>query len=154
MKISIINEKDNPLLKRRELYVNIEHDDSATPSKAGLQTFLSKEFKKNVEQVDIRNIFSDSGISSSKARVFLWEEKSVADLSKTAKEKKEEKPKEEKPEKEEAKPEEKKEESKKEEKPKEEDKEEKPKEETKEKPKAEPKEEKKGEKKEESKEAK
>ena len=63
MKTSIINEKDNPLLKRKELSIKIEHDGSATPKKAELQQLVAKEFKKDVEQVDIRNIFSDSGIS-------------------------------------------------------------------------------------------
>lgn len=87
MKISIISEKNNPLLLRKELKIDIEHDNSATPSKTELQQFLSKEFKKDVEQIDIRNIFSDSGISKSKAKVFLWEEKRVADLSKAVKEK-------------------------------------------------------------------
>ena len=143
MKTSIINEKDNPLLKRKELSIKIEHDGSATPKKAELQQLVAKEFKKDVEQVDIRNIFSDSGISSSKAKVFLWEEKKVADLSKIVKEKK----------KEEAKPEGVKEEAKKEEKP------EKPAEEKKEKAKEEkpkeekPKEEKRDEKKEQEKDA-
>jgi ribosomal protein S24E len=97
MKISVISDKENPFLKRKELQINIEHEGSATPSKAELQQALAAEFKKEVEQVDIRDIFSDSGISSSKSRIFLWEEKRVADLSKVVKEEK--KPKEEKKEK-------------------------------------------------------
>ena len=132
MKLSVINEKDNPLFKRKELQIEIDHDASATPSKAEVQLLMSKELKKSVENVDIRSIFSDSGISSSKAKVFLWEEKKVPDLSKVVKEKKpkeEAKPKEEgkEPAKEEAKPkEEPKKETKPEEKPKEEKKEAKP----------------------------
>ena len=85
MKTSVINEKDNPLLKRKELHIDIDHDGSATPAKAELQQLLSKEFKKDVESVDIKNIFSDAGSSSSKATVFIWEEKKVEDLSKVVK---------------------------------------------------------------------
>ena len=80
MEMITTEEKENPFLKRKELSIGIEHDNSATPKKAELQQLMSKEFKKDVEQVDVRNIFSDSGISSSKAKVFLWEEKRVADL--------------------------------------------------------------------------
>lgn len=116
MKISIINERENPFLKRKEIYIEINHSDKSTPAKAALQALLSKEFKKEVEHIDIRNIFSDYGKAKSKAKVFLWEEKKAKDLSKVKKEKKEvkpeakeekkveEKPKEEKKEKEEAKP--------------------------------------------------
>jgi ribosomal protein S24E len=102
MKLSVVSEKDNPLFKRKELQIEVDHDASATPSKAEVQLLVSKEFKKNIENVDIRSIFSDSGVSSSKAKAFLWEEKKVPDLSKAVKEKKpkeeakpEEKPKEE-----------------------------------------------------------
>jgi small subunit ribosomal protein S24e len=87
MKLSVTNERDNPLLKRKELQIEIDHDASATPSKAAVQQLIAKEFNKAVENVDIRNIFSGSGISSSKANVFLWEEKKVEDLSKAVKKK-------------------------------------------------------------------
>ena len=99
MKVNITNEKENPLLKRKELDIVIEHENEATPSKAALQQILSKQLGKEPEFIDIKNIFSDRGISSSKSLVFVWEEKKVEDLSKVVKEKKEKKPAETPPEK-------------------------------------------------------
>jgi small subunit ribosomal protein S24e len=95
MKIDIVNEKNNPLLKRKELSIEIEHDSAATPAKAALQHLLSKQLNKDLEFIDIRNIFSGGGVPKSKAKVFVWEEKKAQDLSKIVKVKKEAKPKEE-----------------------------------------------------------
>jgi len=125
MKADIVNEKDNKLLRRKELKLNIDHE-GRTPSKAELQQLLSKQLSKQPEFIDIRNIFSGKGIAKSNAVVFIWEEKKVEDLAKAVAEKKKaeqggeaEKPKEEaKPAAEEAPKEEKKTESK-DEKPKE-----------------------------------
>jgi len=94
MKINIVNEKNNPLLKRKELSIDIEHDSAATPSCASLQHLLAKQLNKEIEFIDIRNIFSGGGVSKSKAKVFVWEEKKAQDLSKVVKVKKGAKPKE------------------------------------------------------------
>lgn len=87
MKVNIANEKDNPLLKRKELSLEIEHDGSSTPSCAALQQLLSKQINKDIEHIDIRKIFSGRGITKSFAKVFVWEEKKAADLSKASKNK-------------------------------------------------------------------
>ncbi len=92
MKIEISSKKDNPFLKREELIINIVHEKEATAQKAALQQLLSKELGKEPEQIEIRNIFSEKGKQESKAKVFVWEEKKVKDLSKEVK--KEEKAKE------------------------------------------------------------
>ncbi len=85
MKIEKISERDNPVLKRRELQVKILHEKASTPAKALLQQALSKELKKDVEHIDIRNIFSGNGKAESLARIFVWEEKKAEDLSKVVK---------------------------------------------------------------------
>ncbi len=85
MKAEKISEKENPFMKRKEFSFSIEHDASATPRKAELQQYLAKEMKKNPEQIEIKSIFSDIGVANSKARVFVWEENKVEDLSKVAK---------------------------------------------------------------------
>ena len=103
MKITVVNEKDNPLFDRKELELEIDHENAATPSKAELQNSIASDRKAEIECVDIRNIFSDIGISRSKASVFVWKEKKVENLAKAKKEKEAAK---------EAKPEEKKEASK------------------------------------------
>ncbi|MFH0832792.1 MAG: hypothetical protein V1900_03680 [Candidatus Aenigmatarchaeota archaeon] len=86
MKISIVNERNNPIMKRNELVVEIEHASESTPAKAALQIFLSKELKKEVEHIDVKNIFSSHGKAKSKSSVFVWETKRAKDLSKVVKE--------------------------------------------------------------------
>lgn len=78
MKISIMNEKNNPLMKRKELLIDIDHSGGATPAKAAIQIFLSKVLKKDAEHIDVRNIFSDHGKAKSRAKIFVWEEKRIA----------------------------------------------------------------------------
>ena len=125
MKIQIIDEKENPMLKRRELVVSIDYEGGSTISKADLQKNLSEELNANIENVEVSKILSEIGLTRGKAWIKVWKEKKVPIYSEIKKEKKPakkkppEKPKkevkeevkEEKP-KEEAKPEEKKEEPK------------------------------------------
>jgi small subunit ribosomal protein S24e len=98
MKIKIASEKENPLMERKELVVDIDHDKECTPTKAHLQVLLGKELKKDPEHIDIRNIFSGYGHPKSKSKVFVWNEKKVEDLSrkitKEAPESKKDEPKE------------------------------------------------------------
>lgn len=94
MKIDITKEKENPLLKRKEISVKIDHPEEATPSKAALQQLVAKQLNVEIEKTDVRYIFSGTGTASSRAAVFLWNEKKVEDLSKIKKEKKTEEKKE------------------------------------------------------------
>lgn len=87
MKTEIVQDRYNPFLKRKELVIDIENPEEPTPSKAQLQHLLAKEVNKDVENIEILDIFSGHGIPRSKARVFVWDEKKVKDLAK-----KEEKP--------------------------------------------------------------
>ena len=91
MKLEIAGEKINPYLKRKELSISIDHSSESTQSKAALQQLLSKELRKEIAHIDIRDVFSGKGIANAKARVFVWEEAKAQDLSKVVK-KKEAKP--------------------------------------------------------------
>ena len=120
MKVQILDEKQNPLLKRKEIIVSLDYNGKATISKAELQKILSEEFKVSMDSVEVTKIFSEFGTPKGKAWIKIWKEKKVPIYSEVKKEKaekpKEEKSEEQKSEKkvEEAKPkEEKKEEAKK-----------------------------------------
>ncbi|MCX6816218.1 MAG: hypothetical protein NT120_05215, partial [Candidatus Aenigmarchaeota archaeon] len=76
-------------LKRKELIVNTENPEEATPAKAVLQQHIAKHFSKDVESIEILDIMPKKGMPRSIARIYVWDEKKVADLSK--KEEKEEK---------------------------------------------------------------
>ncbi|MEE9406248.1 MAG: hypothetical protein V3V26_02465 [Candidatus Aenigmarchaeota archaeon] len=130
MKIDIAEQKKNPLMKREELWVTVEHTGAATPKRKELLPHLVKTLKTKENLVIIKKIFSDTGKNTSNAKVFVYTKtddipKGMAEkMQRQLKKGKAEAPKaEKKPEakpekkKEEAKPEEKKEEPKPEEKP-------------------------------------
>ncbi|MBI5332720.1 MAG: hypothetical protein HZB65_04050 [Candidatus Aenigmarchaeota archaeon] len=90
MKFTIVNEKDNPHMKRKQLVLAVDHVGGATPSMTGLQTVLSNEFSIEPERIEIKSIYSLKGLSQSKASVFIWEENKVENLSKPKEESKKE----------------------------------------------------------------
>lgn len=91
MRLEIKNEKTNPLMKRKELLIEIENPEECTPSRAGVQMLLSKQISTEPEKIEIVKIISESGMPKSKAHVFIWDEKKVEDLSKKKEEAKESK---------------------------------------------------------------
>lgn len=135
MEIEIIEERENPLLERRELTVKVTHD-AATPPRDAVREKLIALLNAGKDTVILGSLKSKFGVRESIAAVKVYKTKERAlqveprhALEKNSlieKAKKEEKPKEEKP-KPEAKKEEKPKAEKKEEKPKPEKKEEKPK---------------------------
>lgn len=134
MKIEILEHKKNPLMKREEAWVSVEHPGGATPRRAEILAGLAKKLGAKPELVIIDKIFSETGKALTRVRVQVYKskegipkfklEKMERRMKKAEKKKeekpappaeakpaeapKEEKPAEEKP-KEEAKPEEKKE---------------------------------------------
>ncbi len=99
MKFEILEEKKNPLMKRKEILVSIDFEGSCTPSKFDLQKAIAESMKANAENIEVSKVLSEIGLSRGKAWVKVWEEKSGFDYAKK------EKPKEEKPEVKEVKPE-------------------------------------------------
>ena len=88
MKVNIISDKHNPFLKRKEIAAEIEHESEASPRKDALQQWISKELKTDVDKVEIKHIFTETGLPKSRAKVFVWEEKV---MKKSEPQKKEEK---------------------------------------------------------------
>lgn len=97
MKIEVISEKENPLMKRKELVVSVDYDKGATASKADLQKFLAEQLKANIENLEISKILSEFGLSKGKAWVKIWKEKKIPLYSEIKKEKPKEQKAEEKP---------------------------------------------------------
>lgn len=77
MNFEIINEKENPLLKRKEVLVSLDYQGGSTPSKADMQKTLSEHFKVNIENVEISKIISETGLSRGKAWIKIWKDKKV-----------------------------------------------------------------------------
>ena len=93
MKVDVKDEKYNKFLKRKELDLIIEHPEEATPSMAAIQQLLAKQINTEVEKTEIVEVHTAPGSTESKCLVYVWDEKTVKDLSKKE-EVKEEAPKE------------------------------------------------------------
>ena len=65
MEIVIIEEKDNPFFKRKDLKIRIKHFGSPTPSKADISKELSTKYDVDESQVQIDYIFSQRGLGES-----------------------------------------------------------------------------------------
>ncbi len=84
MEIEIVEEKENPFLKRKELKLVLKHPNLPTPSKQELKKELASKFSLSEEQIQIDYIFSKKGLceSFSKVKIFEKGEKSEAQASK------------------------------------------------------------------------
>jgi len=82
MKVEIKEENYNRFLKRKELDIEIEHPEEATPSTAALQQLVARQASAPVDKTEVKEIFSAIGAATSKGIVFVWDEKTVKDLSK------------------------------------------------------------------------
>jgi len=88
MKTDILQEKYNIFLKRKELLIDIDNTEEPTPSKAALQQLIAKQLNADVGHIEILDIMPKTGMPKAAARIFLWDEKRVEDLSKLKEEKK------------------------------------------------------------------
>ena len=90
MRFEILNEKQNPLMKRKELIVNLDYEGGATPSKQALSELLSKEINSTSEKIDISKIQSELGRSRGKAWIKVYEDKVTEKKTKKKAEQKQE----------------------------------------------------------------
>jgi len=77
VKFNVIEEKENPLLKRKELLLSIDYEGGSTPSKSELQKFLAEQLNANMENLEISKVLSEIGLPRGKAWVKIWEEKKI-----------------------------------------------------------------------------
>lgn len=75
MKIQILEQKKNPLLKREEVSVSLEHPGKATPSRKEILPELAKALKSREDLLIIDKIFSVPGKNISEARVLAYKKK-------------------------------------------------------------------------------
>ncbi len=75
MEIEIIEEKENPFFKRKDLKINVRHLGTPTPSKADVSKELSEKYSVDVAQVQIGYIFSQRGLGESFVNVKILNEK-------------------------------------------------------------------------------
>jgi small subunit ribosomal protein S24e len=62
MEIKIISEKDNPLLKRKEVRFQVKHDAVATPPRLEIRKAVADALKTNVDLVFVKKFETRSGM--------------------------------------------------------------------------------------------
>ena len=76
MKFSVVNEKENSALKRKELTVNVDYEGKATPKNADLLAGLASHFGAAQEKIQAK-LFSHAGRSTGYAVVKIWSEEPI-----------------------------------------------------------------------------
>jgi len=72
MTTKVESRKKNPLLKREEAWIVLEHEGKATPKRADIIDEAAKAMKADKELIIIDKIFSREGKAASKARVLVY----------------------------------------------------------------------------------
>jgi len=75
MEIDIIEEKENPFFKRKDLKIRIKHLGDATPSKGDITKELALKYSVDESQVQIDYIFSQRGLGESFVKCKILQEK-------------------------------------------------------------------------------
>ena len=75
MEIVIIEEKENPFFKRKDLKIRIKHLGSPTPSKADIAKELAEKYGVDISQVQIDYLFSQRGLGESFVSCKILQEK-------------------------------------------------------------------------------
>ena len=77
LKIDVLEEKENPFLKRKDVMLIVDHTGTATPKVDDLISRLSEKFKVEPDKTEIVYIFSQPGVAKSKVKARFWKEKVV-----------------------------------------------------------------------------
>ncbi len=75
MEIVVIEEKENPFFKRKDLKVRVKHLGNPTPSKAEIIKELASKYDVDESQVVIDYIFSQRGLGESFVSCKILQEK-------------------------------------------------------------------------------
>ena len=97
MEIKILQEKDNQLLGRKEVRVEVKHTAAASPAKVNIVKELAAKYGVPEDHVVIDYVFTKKGLASSEIKVKIYKEKPKVKTAKVKlKEAKEMKPEEKK----------------------------------------------------------
>jgi small subunit ribosomal protein S24e len=88
MQIKIVAEKDNPVMQRKELTVEIDFEGGATPKSQELTAAVAKLRGCDAALVEITRLDSSAGRAGGKANVKVWHNAEVRDKFKAHKRKK------------------------------------------------------------------
>jgi ribosomal protein S24E len=72
IQISVLNEYDNKLLDRKDLFLLLDHAGQPTPKKVEVEQKIAEHFKTKPDHVEIIYIFSVPGKAASKVKAKIW----------------------------------------------------------------------------------
>ncbi|RLI96412.1 MAG: hypothetical protein DRO99_04485 [Candidatus Aenigmatarchaeota archaeon] len=70
--MKVLSQKTNPLMKREEAWMEVDHDGKPTPTRKELIANAAKHFKAKEDQVIISKVFSEKGKASSRVKVHVY----------------------------------------------------------------------------------
>jgi small subunit ribosomal protein S24e len=79
MKTKMINEKNNPVLKRKEITVEIIHEKGGTPDRIAIRDFLASQIKEKSQNLYIIKVEGKTGSDSSVCQAEIYETKELAE---------------------------------------------------------------------------
>ena len=88
MNLDIVEDRENPLFKRRDVMAVVNFGSAATPSKAELQKAMAEKFKVAPESVEVTKVLSEVGMAKGRAWIKVWQEKKVPIYGQKAEEQK------------------------------------------------------------------
>ncbi len=69
----VVEEKYNPLIRRKELKVIVHHVGKGTPSRLELRSAIANAYNVDEERVYIRSILSEFGIGRTRVQVHIYD---------------------------------------------------------------------------------
>jgi len=80
MEIKIISQKQNPLLKRKEIQFDVQHEAGSTPPRLEVRRAVAAALKANVDLVFIKRFETRTGTQSAAGTAHLYESAEQAKL--------------------------------------------------------------------------
>ena len=75
MEIEILNQRENRLLQRTEVYFRVTHENASTPKRDEVRDLLSSKFNVKKDMVIVNNMCSDFGKWSTKGYAKIYTKK-------------------------------------------------------------------------------
>ncbi|MGQ9542913.1 MAG: hypothetical protein ACUVTM_02315 [Candidatus Bathyarchaeia archaeon] len=79
MKVKVLRENRNPVLKRKEMLIEVTHDASGTPERQTLRKFLASQLNENLENLFLLKVEGRKGASKSLCHVEVYETRNQAE---------------------------------------------------------------------------
>lgn len=69
----IVEEKYNPLIRRKEVVLRVAHIGKSTPSRWLLRSEVAKLYGVSIEQTYVKHIYTEYGMGVSKVKVHIYD---------------------------------------------------------------------------------